>query len=73
KYINHSCSPNCESINMNGHIWICARKSIKKGDELSYDYGYDHENHKEHPCKCGSKNCIGYIVARKHWKKVRNV
>lgn len=62
KYINHSCDPNCETENEDGHIWIVAIKNIKKGDELSYNYGYDLESFKDHPCKCGSKNCVGYIV-----------
>jgi len=71
KYINHSCDPNCETEIIKGHIWIIAIKNIKKGEEISYDYGYDFENHKEHPCKCGSKNCVGYIVAKEHRKKLK--
>ncbi len=71
KFINHSCDPNCETESDEKHIWIIAIKDIKKGEELSYNYGYDFENYKEHPCKCGSKNCIGYILAKKHWKKLR--
>lgn len=65
RYINHSCEPNCETINFGGHIWIVALKDIKNGEELSYDYGYDLESFKEHPCKCGAKNCAGFIVKKK--------
>jgi SET domain-containing protein len=38
-------------------------RDIKKGEELSYDYGFGFdEDYKQFPCKCGSKNCCGYIV-----------
>ena len=62
KYINHSCDPNCETDIVRGKIWISAIKDIKKGEELSYDYGYDMNYLEDHPCRCGSKNCVGYIV-----------
>lgn len=63
RLINHSCETNCEAINFRGHIWIVAKRDIKKGEELFYNYAYDFEHFFEHPCKCGSSNCIGYIVA----------
>ncbi len=65
RYINHSCSPNCEVDIKNGRIWISSIKKIKKDQELSYDYGYDfdEDDYKDHKCKCGSKNCIGYIIS----------
>ncbi len=70
KYINHSCDPNAETVNDGNHIWIVAIKDIKKGDEITYDYGYDFENYRDHPCYCGSKNCVGYIVGEDHRKKL---
>jgi len=72
RFINHTCEPNCEADNIGGHIWIIAIKNIKKGDELSYNYGYDFEEYYDHPCKCGSPYCVGYILAREHWKKLKN-
>lgn len=71
KYINHSCNPNCEVDIIKGHIWIMAIKNIKKGEELSYNYGYDLDDYNEHPCRCGSKNCVGYITAEENWKKLK--
>tara|TARA_B100001564_G_C20453173_1_gene584395 strand:+ start:289 stop:795 length:507 start_codon:yes stop_codon:yes gene_type:complete len=80
-YINHSCSPNCEVDIIRGKIWISSIKKIKKGDELSYDYGYefDKDDYKDHICKCGSKKCIGYIISsqdlqkyKKHIRKIGN-
>lgn len=67
--LNHSCSPNCEAVNEDDHIWITAIKDIKKGEELVYDYGYDTDDYEDHPCKCGSENCIGFIIGRDHWKE----
>jgi len=71
RYINHSCSPNCEVDVIKNEIWISSIKKIKIGDELSYDYGYpfDPEDFKDHQCKCGSKKCIGYIISQDDWKK----
>ncbi len=71
RYINHSCDPNCEVDIDSGKIWISSIKNIKKGDELSYDYGYsfDKDDYKDHACKCGSKYCIGYIISSDEWDK----
>lgn len=71
KYINHSCNPNCKIEGDDEHIWIVAKKDIKAGEELFYNYGYDMEDFEDHPCLCGSANCIGYIVAEEHWPEVR--
>tara|TARA_B100002019_G_C21224370_1_gene576530 strand:+ start:73 stop:576 length:504 start_codon:yes stop_codon:yes gene_type:complete len=73
RYINHSCNPNCEVEIEKGHIWIKSIRSIKVGEELNYDYGYefDEEDYKDHKCKCGSKNCIGYIISSDDWKKFK--
>lgn len=70
RYMNHSCNGNCEAINYDGEIWITARRNIKKGDELVYDYGYDMEHFLDHPCRCGADNCIGYIVREDQRHKV---
>ena len=73
RYINHSCNPNCEVEIAQGHIWISSIKNIKKGQELSYDYGYefDKEDYTDHECRCGSKNCIGYIISSDDWNKYK--
>lgn len=65
RYINHSCEPNCEVDIINNRIWISSIKNIKKGTEITYDYGYtfDKNDYKDHPCKCGSRKCIGFIIS----------
>ena len=63
RLINHSCNPNCEVFGEGLKIWVYAMKDIKKGEELSYDYGFSYdENFREFPCNCRSKNCVGFIV-----------
>ncbi len=63
RLINHSCDPNCEVFGTGMKIWVYAMKDIKKGDELSYDYGFSYDkDFKDFPCKCRSKKCAGYIV-----------
>lgn len=69
RLINHGCWPNCEAVLIRGHIWIMAKKKIKKGDELLYDYGFefDVEDFQDHPCRCGHARCRSYIVARNQY------
>ena len=63
RLINHSCNPNCEVAGVGLRVWVYAIRDIKKGEELSYDYGFGYdENYKDFVCKCGAKNCCGYIV-----------
>lgn len=60
RFINHSCNPNTFMRVMKNRVEFYALKRIKKGEELSCDYG---ETHHEGtlPCKCGAKNCRGFI------------
>ena len=42
RLINHSCNPNCQTkiviINGEKHIVINSKRSIAKGEEITYDY-----------------------------------
>ena len=63
RLINHSCNPNCEVEGEGLKLWISSLRKIKKGEELSYDYGFGYDaDYKQFPCKCQSMNCVGYIV-----------
>ena len=63
RLINHSCDPNCEVFGTGLKVFVYAMKNIKKGEELSYDYGFSYDSdYKQFPCKCRSENCIGFIV-----------
>ena len=72
KFINHSCNPNCEVDIIDNEIWISSIKRIKKGDELFYNYGYPFDtDFVDHICKCGSRNCVGYILSDNDWHKLK--
>jgi len=64
RYINHSCNPNCEVQRTTRTLWIVARRNIKAGKELSYNYVYES---KKYRCTCGAKNCCGYILDEEYW------
>jgi SET domain-containing protein len=67
RLINHSCDPNCEAYITRGRIWIWCIRDIADGEELSFNYGFDLENYEDHPCRCGSTNCVGYIAGEDYW------
>ena len=61
--INHSCNNNCDYDGKGLKLWVKAIRDIKKGEELTCDYGFGYdEDYKQFPCKCGSINCVGFIV-----------
>jgi SET domain-containing protein len=70
RLINHSCSNNCDYNGVGLKLWVIAIKDIKKGEELTCDYGFGYdEDYRQFPCKCHSKNCCGYIVrAESRWR-----
>ena len=61
--INHSCNPNSQYDGKGLKIWVTATKNIKKDEEITADYGFGYdEDYKQFPCKCGAKNCCGFII-----------
>jgi SET domain-containing protein len=58
--INHSCQPNLISRIMKGHIIYMSLRPIRRGEELTVDYNYDHTD-ETLPCRCGTRNCRGII------------
>lgn len=68
RWINHSCAPNCE-IEEEGHrVFIDARRDIRPGEELTYDYNLQiGEKHtkkaqREHACYCSARRCRGTML-----------
>ncbi|HET9055507.1 MAG TPA: SET domain-containing protein [Chitinophagaceae bacterium] len=60
RYINHSCNPNVYMRRAYQKVEYYALRKIKKGEELTCDYGETHHEGKL-PCKCGAGNCKGFI------------
>jgi hypothetical protein len=57
RYINHSCRPNCEIEIWRGRAFIMAKRAIKPGEELSYDYGRDYFDAHIKPKGCRCLKC----------------
>ena len=61
--VNHSCDPNAQYDGKGLKVWVTAIKDIKKGEEITSDYGFGLDaDYKQFPCKCSAKNCCGYII-----------
>ena len=73
RLINHSCAPNCRSETVRGHIWIIAAREIAAGEELTFDYGYRWRDWPNHPCRCGTARCVGFIVAKEQRWRLRRL
>jgi uncharacterized protein len=71
RFLNHSCAPNCDAELIDGRIWIIARRDIACGEEITFNYGYDLDSYRDHPCECGAPECVGYIVAEELMEEVR--
>jgi SET domain-containing protein len=69
RFINHSCAPNCEAVEVDGRIFIESLRTIRPGDEITYDYGLDlpgrhtKEVKAQYPCRCGAPGCRGTLLA----------
>ena len=60
EFINHSCDPNLETRILRRHILYFSLRPIRKGEELTVDYNYDHTDERI-PCACGARTCRGTI------------
>ncbi|ODN75230.1 hypothetical protein L202_06423 [Cryptococcus amylolentus CBS 6039] len=76
RFINHGCAPNLEvrKYQTLGDGWeeyevgMWASRDIKKGEELFYDYNFEHFSAQplgsQTRCACGAPNCTGYFGRR---------
>ena len=71
RWINHACVANCEADEVDGRVFIKARRALQPGEELFYDYGliiderYTPRLKKDYACRCGSRRCRGTMLAPK--------
>lgn len=72
RFINHSCEPNCEVYVFDRRLYIYAMNDIRRGEELTFDYQLrsaagtvgEEPVIGDYPCRCGSRNCRGTMLAR---------
>ena len=57
-HINHSCSPNTKIWRS---VFLVAIKTIKKDEEVTFDYAHSHNKCLNFKCRCGSKDCRKFI------------
>jgi len=69
RWINHSCAPNCVTFEDDkGRVFIEARRAIKPGEELSYDYRLivdgrlSKKERESYTCRCGKRSCRGTLL-----------
>jgi SET domain-containing protein len=57
RYINHACKPNCEVEIKKTRVFVYAKRNIKEGEELFYDYGKEFWNEHIKPKGCRCEKC----------------
>jgi SET domain-containing protein len=79
RWINHGCAPNCRAVveeNQDGdrrrdRVLIETLRPIRKGEELTYDYGITLDERltprlkRIWACRCGAPECIGTMLRPK--------
>ncbi|XP_006455768.1 hypothetical protein AGABI2DRAFT_76781 [Agaricus bisporus var. bisporus H97] len=65
RFANHSCNPNCYvakwTVGDKVRMGIFAKRTVKKHEELTFNYNVDRYGHQAQTCFCGEANCVGYI------------
>ena len=68
-FVNHSCAPNCETLDEDGRIFVNAIRDIAAGEELLYEYNlYDSDDNTQ-DCYCGAKKCRGTMFSDAELKR----
>lgn len=69
RWINHSCQPNCVPYeDDDGRVFIEAKRTIRAGEELSYDYRLNVPGRRtarmlaDYACRCGAPRCRGTML-----------
>jgi SET domain-containing protein len=69
RWINHSCQPNCEPVDVKGRVFIKTRRQVWRGEELTFNYGLVSDEpltdalKTKYVCRCGAKKCKGTMLA----------
>lgn len=65
RFLNHSCNPNCYVakwvVGEHMRMGIFAKRDIRKGEELTFNYNVDRYGYDAQKCYCGETQCLGTI------------
>jgi hypothetical protein len=69
RYVNHSCRPNAEAVQRQRRIVLVALRSIRPGEEITFDYGKEYFDlfFKDRGCRCMA--CAKKVSRRKSRKR----
>jgi SET domain-containing protein len=62
-FLNHSCDPNCDTVERNKRIFITAIRDIAAGEELVYEYNLYDSDDDNADCYCGAPQCRGTMFS----------
>jgi SET domain-containing protein len=78
RWINHSCDANAQSLEYDdGRVFIEARRTIRRGDEITYDYRLSLDGPltkrtlAAYACHCGTAKCRGVLLLLPRKKRTR--
>lgn len=69
RWLNHSCAPNCETVEDNGRIYIDTLRDIAPGEELFIEYFLatddpsDEVVRSQYACRCAATGCRQSLIA----------
>jgi SET domain-containing protein len=69
RWLNHACTPNCETIEDDGRIFIYTLRPVDAGEALFIDYllaidnAVDEEARAQYACACGFVGCRRSMLA----------
>ncbi len=62
RHINHSCDPNSYVRYEGTGSFLCARRDIREGEEITCDYNLNITGGTSWPCRCGASRCRGETI-----------
>jgi uncharacterized protein len=68
-FINHSCAPNCETVERDERIFITAIRDIAADEELLYEYHLCDSDDDNADCYCGAPKCRGTMFSDEEVKR----
>lgn len=68
-FINHSCDPNCQTEEIEGHVWIKAIRNIAPAEEITYDYCLYDGGEDDAICNCGALKCRGTMYSKEEIRR----